>query len=76
VVSAWPEPPNAKSAGVPGGVEGRFAVGGAEIDRTGRGAFGPKMDHLMRMQLANDLAQARKREKALKVKRYRRRVAA
>ena len=36
-------------------------------------AFGPKMDHLMRMQLAYDLAKARKQEKALRVKRYRRR---
>jgi addiction module HigA family antidote len=34
-------------------------------------AFGPKMEHLMRMQLAYDLAQARKREKAINVKRYR-----
>lgn len=36
-------------------------------------AFGPKMDHLMRMQLAYDLAQARKREGAINVKRFRRR---
>ena len=36
-------------------------------------AFGPKMDHLMRMQLAYDLAKARKQEKALRVKCYRRR---
>ena len=36
-------------------------------------AFGPKMDHLMRMQLAYDLAQARKREGTIKLKRYRRR---
>jgi antitoxin HigA-1 len=36
-------------------------------------AFGPKMDHLMRMQLAHDLAQARKREGAIRVKRFRRR---
>jgi addiction module HigA family antidote len=35
--------------------------------------FGPKMDHLMRMQLAFDLARARKREATLKLKRYRRR---
>ena len=33
-------------------------------------AFGPKMDHLMRMQLAYDLAQARKEERAIGVKRY------
>lgn len=36
-------------------------------------AFGPKMDHLMRMQLAYDLAKARRLESALKVKRYRKR---
>ncbi len=33
-------------------------------------AFGPKMEHLMRMQLAFDLAQARKAEHRLHVKRY------
>jgi len=33
-------------------------------------AFGPKMEHLMRMQLAHDLAQARKEEKSIAVKRY------
>jgi addiction module HigA family antidote len=33
-------------------------------------AFGPKMEHLMRMQLAYDLAQARERENKIKVKRY------
>jgi addiction module HigA family antidote len=33
-------------------------------------AFGPKMEHLMRMQLAYDLAQARERESEIKVKRY------
>ena len=38
-------------------------------------AFGPRMDHLMRMQLAYDLAQARKREGAIDVKRFRRRKA-
>jgi addiction module HigA family antidote len=32
-------------------------------------AFGPKMDHLMRMQLAFDLAEARRREGEIKVKR-------
>ena len=36
-------------------------------------AFGPKMDHLMRMQLAYDLAAARERERDIKVKRYARR---
>jgi addiction module HigA family antidote len=33
-------------------------------------AFGPKMEHLMRMQLAFDLAQARKTEQGVRVKRY------
>ena len=33
-------------------------------------AFGPKMEHLMRMQLAYDLAQARKAEHGVAVKRY------
>ena len=33
-------------------------------------AFGPKMEHLMRMQLAYDLAQARNQESKIKVKRY------
>ena len=33
-------------------------------------AFGPKMDHLMRMQLVFDLAKQRERESTLKVKRY------
>jgi plasmid maintenance system antidote protein VapI len=33
-------------------------------------AFGPKMEHLMRMQLAYDLAQARRKEKSIAVKRY------
>jgi antitoxin HigA-1 len=32
-------------------------------------AFGPKMEHLMRMQLAFDLAQARKMEHGVRVKR-------
>jgi addiction module HigA family antidote len=32
-------------------------------------AFGPKMDHLMRMQLAFDLAETRSREGDIKVKR-------
>ena len=34
-------------------------------------AFGPKMEHLMRMQLAHDLAQAREGEGKIKVKRFR-----
>ncbi|MGA8640433.1 MAG: HigA family addiction module antitoxin [Candidatus Binatus sp.] len=33
-------------------------------------AFGPKMEHLMRMQLAFDLAQARESEREIRVKRY------
>lgn len=33
-------------------------------------AFGPKMEHLMRMQLAFDLAQARKAEDEVRVNRY------
>jgi addiction module HigA family antidote len=33
-------------------------------------AFGPTMEHLMRMQLAYDLAQARNQESKIKVKRY------
>ena len=33
-------------------------------------AFGPKMDHLMRMQLAFDLAKQRQVEASIKVKRY------
>ena len=31
-------------------------------------AFGPRMDHLLRMQLEYDMAQARKREDELKVR--------
>ena len=34
-------------------------------------AFGPKADHLLRVQLAYDLAQARKREASMKVAPYR-----
>ena len=33
-------------------------------------AFGPKMDHLMRMQLAYELAQTRAQAHEIKVKRY------
>ncbi len=33
-------------------------------------AFGPRMDHLMRMQLAYELADARSREKKIKVRRF------
>ncbi len=39
-------------------------------------AFGPKMDHLMRMQLAFDIVQARRREAGIKVKRFAKRSAA
>ena len=37
-------------------------------------SFGPKMDYLMRMQLAYDLAAARECERDIKVKRYARRT--
>ena len=33
-------------------------------------AFGPRMDHLLRMQLAYDVAQARSHEADIKVSRY------
>lgn len=33
-------------------------------------AFGPKMDHLMRMQLACDLAKQRRQENDIRIKRY------
>lgn len=33
-------------------------------------AFGPKMEHLMRMQLAYNLAQARHEERSVTVERY------
>jgi addiction module HigA family antidote len=33
-------------------------------------AFGPKMEHLMRMQLAHELAEARAHADKIKVKRY------
>ena len=33
-------------------------------------AFGPRMDHLMRMQLAFDIAEARGREHEIRVERY------
>jgi addiction module HigA family antidote len=33
-------------------------------------AFGPDVDHLLRMQAAYDAAQIRKRAKTIKVKRY------
>jgi antitoxin HigA-1 len=35
-------------------------------------AFGPKMDHLLRMQLEYDMAQARKNAASMKVRRVRR----
>jgi addiction module HigA family antidote len=37
-------------------------------------AFGPKMDHLLRMQLAFDIAQARRRERSIKVRRVQRKT--
>ncbi len=33
-------------------------------------AFGPQMDHLLRMQLAYDVAKTRERERNIAVKRY------
>ena len=33
-------------------------------------AYGPRMDHLMKMQLAYDISQMRAREKSIKVKRH------
>jgi addiction module HigA family antidote len=33
-------------------------------------AFGPKMDTLMRMQTAHDIAQARRRQDSIRVRRY------
>jgi addiction module HigA family antidote len=39
-------------------------------------AFGPRMDHLMRMQLAFDLVEARRHEAEIKVKRFPKRPAA
>ena len=33
-------------------------------------AFGPDMDHLLRMQLAYDVAQTRSHSKKLSIKRY------
>jgi addiction module HigA family antidote len=38
-------------------------------------AFGPEVDHLLRMQVAYDVAQIRKRAKDIKVKRYSARAA-
>jgi len=39
-------------------------------------AFGPKMDHLMRMQLAFDIVEVRRRDAKIKVKRFTKRTAA
>jgi len=33
-------------------------------------AFGPEMDHLLRMQLAYDVAKARQRARGISIKRY------
>src|SRR5262245_30880921 len=38
-------------------------------------AFGPDVDHLLRMQVAYDVAQIRKRARSIKVKRYAARAA-
>ena len=44
MVSAWPEPPNVKSAGAPYGVQGTFAVNGIDtlepVSRIRGAAFG------------------------------------
>jgi addiction module HigA family antidote len=37
-------------------------------------AFGPRMEHLMRMQMAYDVAQARLQESRIRVRRYRKAV--
>src|SRR5262245_66457368 len=39
-------------------------------------AFGPKADHLMRMQLAYDMAQARREQDAIKIRRIAPRISA
>jgi addiction module HigA family antidote len=37
-------------------------------------AFGPRLEHLMRMQLAYDVAQARSRERSIRVRKFRKAV--
>jgi hypothetical protein len=51
VVSAWPEPPNAKSAGVRCGVQGTFAVGGIETVPTWEGRRRRSSCHLLLRQI-------------------------
>ena len=53
-------------------INGRTALSSVMALRIEK-AFGPSMDHLMRMQLEYDLAQARKRADSIKVARYQRR---
>ncbi len=37
-------------------------------------AFGPRLEHLLQMQLAYDVAQARLRDRSIRVRRYRKSV--
>ena len=50
MVSAWPEPPNVKSAGAPYGVQGTFAVNGIDtlepVSRIRGAAFGSPLTYL------------------------------
>ena len=50
MVSAWPEPPNVKSAGAPYGVQGTFAVNGIDTPEPISGirgaAFGSPLPYL------------------------------
>jgi addiction module HigA family antidote len=50
-------------------INGRAALT-AEMAMRIHKAFGPDVDHLLRMQAAYDAAQIRKRAKTIKVKRY------
>ena len=50
-------------------VNGKAALT-AEMAMRVHKAFGPEVDHLLRMQVAYDVAQVRKRAKQIKVKRY------
>ncbi len=40
----------------------------------GEKAFGPRLEHLLQMQLASDVAQARLRDRSIRVRRYRKSV--
>jgi addiction module HigA family antidote len=50
-------------------INGKSAIS-AEMAFRLHKVFGPDPDHLMRMQAAYDLAQVRKRQRSLKLKRY------